>query len=52
MYLKFRSQLITIFKEEKFIGGEYIVREGDLNNKLYVVLEGVVVSEGKEDKGN
>ena len=36
------SQVADVCKEEKFVSGEYIFREGEHGNRLYLIVEGEV----------
>jgi cAMP-dependent protein kinase regulator len=35
-----RSKLADALKEEKFNPGEYVIKEGEIGEKFYMILEG------------
>jgi CRP/FNR family transcriptional regulator, cyclic AMP receptor protein len=36
------AQLADVCREEKFVSGEYVFREGETGNRLYLIVEGEV----------
>ena len=47
-----RSKLADTLKEEKYLQGEYIIKEGEEGHSLYIVLEGEVMATKKMENGN
>ena len=39
-----RSKLADALKEEKFSKGDYIIKEGDIGDKFYLISEGEAIA--------
>jgi voltage-gated potassium channel len=39
---EFRDHLIELLKPQSFVGGEYIIRKGDVGNEMYFLCKGNV----------
>jgi len=44
-----KEQLCDTLKEEEFPPGEYIVNQGEQGNRFYIIAEGKLIAEKKED---
>jgi cAMP-dependent protein kinase regulator len=47
-----RSQICDALKENSYNPGEYIIRQGDIGDKFYIVVEGKLVAERKASISN
>ena len=46
-----RSQICDALKENSYNPGEYVIRQGDMGDKFYIVVEGKLVAERKATPG-
>lgn len=46
-----RSQVCDALKEYSYNAGEYVIRQGDIGDKFYIVVEGKLVAERKVTPG-
>ena len=44
-----KEQFYDVLKEEKYDSGEYIIKQGDNGSVFYIVVDGTLVAEKKEE---
>ena len=47
-----RSQICDALKENSYNAGEYVIQQGDIGDKFYIVVEGKLVAERRASPSN
>lgn len=47
IHVLFRSQICDVLKESTYSPGEYVIRQGDIGDRFYIIVSGKLVAERK-----